>query len=54
NGTENFWSFSKWRLAQFNSVSRETLCYLKKYEFCYSYKDDIMSVLEKIIRSYLV
>jgi transposase len=50
NGIENFWSFSKRRLAKFNGVSRKTfLLHLKECEFRYNHKDDMLSVLEEII-----
>ncbi len=52
NRIENFWSFSKRRLAKFNGVSRKTfLLHLKECEFRYNHKDDMMSVLEEIIKS---
>lgn len=52
NGIENFWSFSKRRLAKFNGVSRKTfLLHLKECEFRYNHKDDMMRVLEEIIKS---
>jgi transposase len=50
NGIENFWSFSKRRLAKFNGVSRKTfLLHLKECEFRYNHKDDILEVLTRII-----
>ena len=55
NGIENFWSFSKRRLAKFNGVSRKTfLLHLKECEFRYNHKDDIMKILKVIISSLLV
>ena len=52
NGIENFWSFSKRRLAKFNGVSRKTfLLHLKECEFRYNHKNDIMTLLEEIINS---
>ena len=52
NGIENFWSFAKRRLAKFNGVSRKTfLLHLKECEFRYNHKDDMMKVLEEIIKS---
>jgi transposase len=50
NGIENFWSFSKRRLAKFNGVSRTTfLLHLKECEFRYNNKGDTLGVLVKII-----
>jgi len=50
NGIENFWSFSKRRLAKFNGVSRKTfLLHLKECEFRYNHKDDILDLLTEII-----
>lgn len=55
NGIENFWSFSKRRLAKFNGVSRKTfLLHLKECEFRYNNKGDILKVLQKISQSLLV
>ena len=52
NGIENFWSFSKRRLAKFNGVSRKTfLLHLKECEFRYNHKNDIMTLLEEIINA---
>jgi len=52
NGIENFWSFAKRRLAKFNGVSRKTfLLHLKECEFRYNHKNDMMRVLEEIIKS---
>lgn len=52
NGIENFWSFSKRRLAKFNGVSRKTfLLHLKECEFRYNNKHDILKLLEEIISS---
>jgi transposase len=51
NGIENFWSFSKRRLAKFNGVSRETfLLHLKECEFRYNHKGDILKTLLKFIK----
>ena len=50
NGIENFWSFSKRRLAKFNGVSRKTfLLHLKECEFRYNHKHDILKLLEKLL-----
>ncbi len=55
NGIENFWSFSKRRLAKFNGVSRKTFyLHLKECEFRYNHKDDMLKVLKTIINSLLV
>lgn len=52
NGIENFWSFSKRRLAKFNGVSRKTfLLHLKECEFRYNHKDDILGLLTVIVSS---
>jgi len=52
NGIENFWSFSKRRLAKFNGVSRKTfLLHLKECEFRYNHKRDILVLLRKIINA---
>ena len=50
NGIENFWSFSKRRLAKFNGVSRKTfLLHLKECEFRYNHKHDMLRVLKKLL-----
>jgi transposase len=50
NGIENFWSFSKRRMAKFNGVSRKTfLLHLKECEFRYNHKSDILNILKRII-----
>jgi transposase len=50
NGIENFWSFSKRRLAKFNGVSRKKfLLHLKECEFRYNHKHDILKLLEKLL-----
>ena len=50
NGIENFWSFSKRRLAKFNGVSRKTfLLYLKECEFRYNHKYDMLEILEGLL-----
>jgi transposase len=55
NGIENFWSFSKRRLAKFNGVSRKTfLLHLKECEFRYNHKHDILRLLKVITGSLLV
>ena len=51
NGIENFWSFTKRRLAKFNGVSRETfLLHLKECEFRYNHKGAILESLEMFIK----
>ena|SRR3989344_132553 len=55
NGIENFWSFSKRRLAKFNGVSRNTfLLHLKECEFRYNHKHGMLDILKRIINSLLV
>lgn len=55
NGIENFWSFSKRRLAKFNGVSRKTFyLHLKECEFRYNHKSDILKLLKVIIGGLLV
>jgi len=50
NGIENFWSFSKRRLAKFNGISRKTfLLHLKECELRYNFKGDILNLLKEII-----
>lgn len=50
NGIENFWSFSKRRLAKFNGVSRKTfLLHLKECEFRYNHKRDMLTVLKRLL-----
>ena len=50
NGIENFWSFSKRRLAKFNGVSRKTfLLHLKECEFRYNHKHDMLKVLKRLL-----
>lgn len=55
NGIENFWSYSKKRLAKFNGVSRKTFyLHLKESEFRYNNKSDILMLLTQIGKSLLV
>ena len=50
NGIENFWSFSKRRLAKFNGVSRNTFHFhLKECEFRYNHKHDMLEILVSLI-----
>jgi transposase-like protein len=52
---ENFWSYSKKRLAKFNGVSRKTFyLHLKESEFRYNNKSDILMLLTQIGKSLLV
>jgi transposase len=52
NGIENFWSFSKRRLAKFNGVSRRTfLLHLKECEFRYNHSHDMLLILTDIINA---
>ena len=51
NGIENFWSFSKQRLAKFHGLHRQTFyLHLKECEFRYNKKHDMLKVLEKKLR----
>ncbi len=55
NGIENFWGFSKQRLAKFHGLSRKTFyLHLKECEFRYNKKYDMMKVLKAKLRSLLV
>jgi transposase-like protein len=51
NGIENFWGFSKQRLAKFHGLSRKTFyLHLKECEFRYNKRRDMMKLLEKKLR----
>ncbi len=51
NGIENFWGYSKQRLAKFHGLSRKTFyLHLKECEFRYNKKHDMMTLLEKKLR----
>lgn len=51
NGIENFWSFSKQRLAKFHGLNRQTFyLHLKECEFRYNKQHDMLRVLEKKLR----
>ena len=51
NGIENFWGFSKQRLAKFHGLSRRTFyLHLKECEFRYNKQHDMLTVLEKKVR----
>jgi transposase len=55
NGIENFWGFSKQRLAKFHGLSRKTFyLHLKECEFRYNKKHDMMKVLKAKLRVLLV
>jgi transposase-like protein len=55
NGIENFWGFSKQRLAKFHGLSRKNFYYhLKECEFRYNKKHDMLKVLKKRLSSLLV
>jgi transposase len=55
NGIENFWGFSKQRLAKFHGLSRKTFyLHLKECEFRYNKKHDMMKVLRVKLRDLLV
>ena len=55
NGIENFWGFSKQRLAKFHGLSRHTFyLHLKECEFRYNNRGVILKLLKKIMRSLLV
>ena len=52
NGIENFWSFSKRRLAKFNGCSSDKfVLHLKECEWRYNHRnDDLSKLLKKIIK----
>ena len=51
NGIENFWGFSKQRLAKFHGLSRQTFyLHLKECEFRYNNRSDILKILKRIIK----
>lgn len=55
NGIENFWGFSKQRLAKFHGLSRKNFYFhLKECEFRYNKKHDMMKVLQAKLRKILV
>jgi transposase len=55
NGIENFWGFSKQRLAKFHGLSRKNFYYhLKECEFRYNKKYDMIKVLQARLREILV
>ena len=55
NGIENFWGYSKQRLAKFHGLSRKTFYYhIKECEFRYNKKHDMMKILQAKVRSLLV
>lgn len=55
NGIENFWGYSKQRLAKFHGISRKNFYYhLKECEFRYNKKHDMMKVLSARLSEILV
>lgn len=55
NGIENFWGYSKQRLAKFHGISRTTFyLHLKECEFRYNKKHDILKVLKKKLSDLLL
>ncbi len=51
NGIENFWGFSKQRLAKFHGLSRKNFYYhLKECEFRYNKKHDMIRILQARLR----
>lgn len=55
NGIENFWSFTKLRLAKFRGLSRDNFyLHLKESEFRYNKKHDMMKVLRDKFKGLLV
>ena len=55
NGIENFWGFSKQRLAKFHGLSRKNFYYhLMECEFRYNKKHDMLKILKKKLSSLLV
>ena len=50
NTIENFWSFAKRRLSQFNGISRQVFpLHLKECEFRYNHRKNLEKALKKII-----
>ncbi len=55
NGIENFWGYSKQRLAKFHGISRTTFyLHLKECEFRYNKKHDMLKVLKKKLSDLLL
>lgn len=55
NGIENFWGYSKQRLAKFHGISRTTFyLHLKECEFRYNKKHDMLKVLKRRLRDLLL
>lgn len=55
NGIENFWGYSKQRLAKFHGISRNTFyLHLKECEFRYNKKHDMLKVLKKKLLNLLL
>ena len=55
NGIENFWGYSKQRLAKFHGISRSTFyLHLKECEFRYNKKHDMLKILRRRLRDLLL
>jgi transposase-like protein len=55
NGIENFWGYSKQRLAKFHGISRTTFyLHLKECELRYNKKHDILKVLKRKLSDLLL
>jgi transposase len=55
NGIENFWGYSKQRLAKFHGISRTTFyLHLKECEFRYNKKHDMLKVLKRKLSDLLL
>jgi len=55
NGIENFWGYSKQRLAKFHGISRTTFyLHLKECEFRYNKKHDMLKVLKRGLQDLLL
>ena len=55
NGIENFWGYSKQRLAKFHGISRTTFyLHLKECEFRYNKKHDMLKVLKRRLQDLLL
>ncbi len=55
NGIENFWGYSKQRLAKFHGISRKNFyLHLKECEYRYNKKYDIIKLLKARLREILV
>ena len=55
NGIENFWGYSKQRLAKFHGISRITFyLHLKECEFRYNKQYDMLKILKRRLRDLLL